>query len=109
MSEYVVRFQLQSGGSNIGSTVYSENRPCTKSTAKAKLSELQRQVEREYRDGTWERELADAFNKANRAIDQSSSSDAGSTRNFTSPKFTYKDREFRIDVAIERGKGHFSE
>jgi len=77
MSDYVVRFQLQSGGSNIGSTVYSEDRPCTKSSAKAKLSELRRQVEREYRDNTWERELGDAFNKANRAIEQSGSSDAG--------------------------------
>lgn len=114
MSNYVVRFQVQaSSGREYGSAVYNDySSPCSQSTASSKLEEMAKEAKRygpssSYR---WESAVDEAVSKAKQRIAEAGrygGADASVNRNVVSIPISFDGNSFRLDVAIERGSGHF--
>lgn len=114
MSNYVVRFQVQrSDGRECGSAVYSDySSPCSKNMASSKLEEMAREAKRygPSSSSRWETAVDQAVSKAKERISEAGrygGADAGQNRNVANIPISYEDNSFRLDVAIERGAGHF--
>lgn len=110
MARYDVRFQLQVGSKNVNSIPYhSENEPCTKKEALQKLATLWAKEMEYFGDSEWNRNFKGAIEKAEAAVNRAQNASAAANRNFYSTTFFHKGVEYRVDIAIEAGEGHFND
>lgn len=110
MARYDIRFQLQVGSQNVNSVTYhSESEPCTKKEGLQRLATLWAKEKEYFGDSEWNRNFKEAIEKAESAVNRAHNASAAENRNFYQAKFYYKDQEYRVDIAIEAGEGHFKD
>lgn len=110
MSRWAVRFQLQKGHEQLDSQVYSSSyEPCSEKEALNLLAKLYVKNKDYYTlDHSWNSLLKTAIERAERAVEGGQNVEASPTRNFHSNEFEYRGATYRVDIAVEAGRGHFN-